>query len=98
MIMSSFLTLICNFWVSLGISVVIAGWFIRRQMQFNAFTKRNLKKYSDFFAMKGDANGYATIDVGTPDDKGIYKKHLLNVAREDAELHSLIQDINEIEI
>ena len=93
--MSSFLALICNFWVSFVISVVIAGWFIRRQMQFNAFTKRNLKNYLDFFAMKGTADGYATIDVGTPDDKGIYKKHLLNVAREDAELHSLIQDINE---
>lgn len=93
--MSGFLALICNFWVSLLISVLIAGWFIRRQIQFNNFTKRNLKKYSDFFAMKGAADGYATIDVGEPNDKGVYKKHLLNVAREDAELHSLIQDINE---
>lgn len=93
--MSGLLALICNFWVSLLISVLIAGWFIRRQIQFNNFTKRNLKKYSDFFAMKGAADGYATIDVGEPNDKGVYKKHLLNVAREDAELHSLIQDINE---
>ena len=93
--MSVFLALICNFWVSVGISVLIAGWFIRRQIQFDNFTKRNLKKYSDFFAMKGTADGYATIDVGEPNDKGVYKKHLLNVAREDAELHSLIQDINE---
>lgn len=86
------LTILENFWFSFIVSAFIAGICFYFQKKYYNFTLENLKKYSSFFAKK---EKYVTVESSETDEEGNRKKNIKDVAREDAELHGLILDINE---
>lgn len=87
-----------NFIISLAVSLPIALYFFIRQWKFHSATMKNLKLFSDFFKKTSD---YETIDANEDSDysrsgsKNFSPKRLKNVAANGAELHALIEDINE---
>ena len=87
-----------NFIISLAVSLPIALYFFIRQWKFHSATMKNLKLFSDFFKKTSD---YETIDANEDSDysrsgsKNFSPKKLKNVAADGAELHALIEDINE---
>ncbi len=87
-----------NFIISLAVSLPIALYFFIRQWKFHSATMKNLKLFSDFFKKTSD---YETIDANEDSDysrsgsKKFSPKRLKNVAASGAELHALIEDINE---
>lgn len=80
-----------NFIISFVVAIIIAVLFYRKQRGFNKTTMRNLDQFQNFFK-KTDI--YKTTDVD-PENAGSTSKRLVNVADSSAELHSLIEDINE---
>ena len=87
-----------NFIISLAVSLPIALCFCICQWRFHSGTMKNLKIFSDFFKKTSE---YETIDANGDSDylrsgsKNFSPKRLKNVAANGAELHVLIEDINE---
>lgn len=87
-----------NFIISLAVSLPIALYFFIRQWRFHSATMKNLKLFNDFFKKTSE---YETIDANEDSDylrngsKNFSSKRLKNVAANGAELHALIEDINE---
>lgn len=87
-----------NFIISLAVSLPIALYFFIRQWRFHSATMKNLELFSDFFKKTSE---YETIDANEDSDysrsgsKNFSPKRLKNVAADGAELHALIEDINE---
>ena len=80
-----------NFSISLVVAIVTAGYFIKKQRGFHNTTMKNLEQFQNFFKK---TDSYKTIDVD-PENAGSTSKRLVNIADNSAELHSLIEDINE---
>lgn len=87
-----------NFIISLAVSLPIALFFFIRQWRFHSATMNNLQLFSAFFNKTSE---YETIDANEDSEnsesgsKNISPKKLKNVAANGAELHALIEDINE---
>lgn len=87
-----------SFIISLVISLATFEFFLRKQLGFYNSTMKNLDAFNRFFEKQGD---YDTVDIvsnETSDKKqniNVLTKRLKNVASPDAELHDLIEDINE---
>ena len=87
-----------SFIISLVISLATFEFFLRKQLGFYNSTMKNLDAFDRFFEKQGD---YDTVDIvlnETSDKKqniNVLTKRLKNVASPDAELHDLIEDINE---
>ena len=87
-----------NFIISLAVSLPIALFFFIRQWRFHSATMNNLQLFSAFFNKTSE---YETIDANEDSEnsrsgsKNVSPKKLKNVAANGAELHALIEDINE---
>lgn len=88
-----------SFIISLGLSIVTFIYFFNKQKGFYNSTMKNLDVFKRFFDKDGK---YDTIDVvinpsslNQGEKKNVSAKRLKNVATEKAELHDLIEDINE---
>ena len=88
-----------SFKISLGLSIATFIYFFYKQRGFYNFTMKNLDAFKRFFEKDGK---YDTIDVSIDQsllnqdkNKNVSTKRLKNVAAENAELHDLIEDINE---
>lgn len=87
-----------SFIISLGVSLATFFYFYNKQRKFNSITMKNLDAFMRFFEKTGE---YETVDVVSLDDNSntnkssTSSKRLKNVAISDAELHDLIEDINE---
>ena len=87
-----------SFIISLVISLATFEFFLRKQLGFYNSTMKNLDAFDRFFEKQGN---YDTVDIvlnETSDKKqniNVLTKRLKNVASPDAELHDLIEDINE---
>lgn len=88
-----------SFIISLGLSIATFIYFFYKQRGFYNFTMKNLDAFKRFFEKDGK---YDTIDASIDQsllnqdkNKNVSTKRLKNVAAENAELHDLIEDINE---
>lgn len=80
--------------LSLSISICMAIWFIVKQTKEYHINMEAIEHLKNFFSKK---EGYSTYDSITADadtDKSTMSVVIKNVANDDAELKSLIQDIN----
>ena len=88
-----------SFKISLGLSFATFIYFFYKQRGFYNSTMKNLDAFKRFFEKDGK---YDTIDVSFDQsllsqdkNKNVSTKRLKNVANKNAELHDLIEDINE---
>ena len=88
-----------SFIISLGLSITTFIYFVYKQRGFYNSTMENLGAFKRFFEKSGK---YDTIDAAIApsplsqnEKKNVSTKRLKNVATESAELHDLIEDINE---
>lgn len=86
-----------SFIISLGLSIATFLYFFNKQRGFYNSTMKNLDAFNRFFEKNGR---YDTIDVAIEPSsdnqkKNVSTKRLKNVATKHAELHDLIEDINE---
>lgn len=88
-----------SFKISLGLSIATFIYFFYKQRGFYNSTMKNLDAFKRFFEKDGK---YDTIDVSIDQslpnqdkNKNVSTKRLKNVATKNAELHDLIEDINE---
>lgn len=88
-----------SFKISLGLSIATFIYFFYKQRGFYISTMKNLDAFKRFFEKDGK---YDTIDVSFDQsllsqdkNKSVSTKRLKNVANKNAELHDLIEDINE---
>ena len=82
-----------SFYISIGVSAITFLYFYHKQRGFYHSTMRNLGAFSRFFEKEGN---YEIIDAyQSGSNAHAQTKRLKNVATERAELHNLIEDINE---
>lgn len=82
------------FFISIGFSIAMAIWFIRKELIVYRENKRSLYKLGRFFSKK---ETYATVERVSCDLSFKPKNTIVlkDVSELDAELHNLIRDINE---
>lgn len=81
--------------LSLGISIGMAIWFIRKQTKEYHINMEAIEHLKNFFSKKEGYSTYDSVTVDADTDKSTMSVVIKNVANDDAELKSLIQDIND---
>lgn len=81
--------------LSLGISIGMAIWFIRKQTKEYHINMEAIEHLKNFFSKKEGYSTYDSVMVDADTDKSTMSVVIKNVANDDAELKSLIQDIND---
>lgn len=88
-----------SFKISLGLSIATFLYFFNKQRGFYNSTMKNLDAFNRFFEKNGRYDTIdAAIEPSSPNQsekKNVSTKRLKNVATKNAELHDLIEDINE---
>ena len=80
--------------LSLSISICMAIWFIVKQTKEYHINMEAIEHLKNFFSKKEGYSTYDSITVDADTDKSTMSVVIKNVANDDAELKSLIQDIN----
>lgn len=80
--------------LSLSISICMAIWFIVQQTKEYHINMEAIEHLKNFFSKKEGYSTYDSITVEADTDKSTKSVVIKNVANDDAELKSLIQDIN----
>ena len=80
--------------LSLSISICMAIWFIVQQTKEYHINMEAIEHLKNFFSKKEGYSTYDSITVDADTDKSTMSVVIKNVANDDAELKSLIQDIN----
>lgn len=80
--------------LSLSISICMAIWFIVQQTKEYHINMEAIEHLKNFFSKKEGYSTYDSITVDADTDKSTKSVVIKNVANDDAELKSLIQDIN----
>ena len=80
--------------LSLSISIFMAIWFIVKQTKEYHINMEAIEHLKNFFSKKEGYSTYDSITVDDDTDKSTMSVVIKNVANDDAELKSLIQDIN----